>query len=65
MTFKIPITTDVGYMIYHNANAVFEQWADVFGQNVTYLDIALVDAYGNEVDLNGIEWSLLISIDCI
>jgi hypothetical protein len=65
MTFKIPVHVDVGYMVYYNANAVFDQWADTYEQNITYLDVVLTDAFGNELDLNGVDFSFLIRIDCI
>jgi hypothetical protein len=64
-TFKIPVTVDTGYVVYHFANTTFEQWTDVYGLDVSSFDITLVDAYGNKVDLNGLEWSFLISIESI
>jgi hypothetical protein len=62
-TFKIPVQVDFGYMIFYNANSGFEQWADLQGQeNIGHLDIGLVDTFGNLVDLQGAEWSMLLKI---
>jgi hypothetical protein len=62
--FRIPITQDAGYMEFFNAVTSSEQHFDLTGvPSVSQLQVSLVDQHGNDLSLNGVEFSFLIRID--
>lgn len=61
-TFKIPITVDSGYILYHSDRLTFEQSFVPELQQLGYLDICLYDSYGYAVDLQGLEWSFTLKV---
>lgn len=62
-TFKIPITVDSGYVLYHLENLTFFQYFIPETAQIGHLDVYLQDSYGNQVDLNGLEWSFTLKVE--
>lgn len=61
--FRIPITQDAGYVEFYNANSSSIQYVDLDGSTLSFLQVSLIDRYGNDLSLNGAEWSLFLRVD--
>jgi hypothetical protein len=64
-TYKIPVQPETSNVIFWNKNKYNKQI--VCNQNIQFplskLNISVLDQYGNQLDNNGVNWSMSIEID--
>jgi hypothetical protein len=62
-TFKLIVSVDTGYILFHNTESLAGQHVDVSNiDQLAWLDISLYDMNALIVPLNGLEWSMTLAI---
>lgn len=65
ITFKIPVTSNPGYIQYYAEGSEWKQQIEIFDPNVRIdrLNITVLDRYGQQLDNNGVDWTFTLEIE--